>query len=412
MFGGKTVELEGYEVSGSVAEGVQTYTFLKQSAAAFNKFALTYDADCYLRGTIAYTYKNSPYLEEFYLEPGENKVYASFIDGYLKYGCGKNISRITIEAVDEVEGSFTLHSIVTSVEKVYSDFVYIQNDRYKLGASLNWGGALAYLEDFNDSDSELSNLINCHDTGRLVQQSYYGTSDPPYEPGTSFNVTWSYNPVQGGNQYIQSSKIIDIQKTDDSLYIKSRARDWAKAEFTYCYMENTFTLFDDYVKVDNRFVDYSPYIHPVKHQECPAYYTVSALNRYVYYDGTQDWTNDTLTYRDDLAFWGDPAQPQINKTFSSADAESWSAFVNSDDWGFGVFAPTAYGVKAGRYEYNGTKDATANPTNYIAPLGLFAMPHCEPFSYSFFLATGTTEEMRELFGSLKDSTSNQLSVSW
>ena len=177
-------------------------------------------------------------------------------------------------------------------------------------------------------------------------------------------------------------------------------------------MENTFTLFDDYVKVDNRFVDYSPYIHPVKHQECPAYYTVSALNRYVYYDGTQDWTNDTLTYRDDLAFWGDPAQPQINKTFSSADAESWSAFVNSDDWGFGVFAPTAYGVKAGRYEYNGTKDATANPTNYIAPLGLFAMPHCEPFSYSFFLATGTTEEMRELFGSLKDSTSNQLSVSW
>lgn len=408
IFGGSTQELNNYEITGSIAEGVQTYTFTQPSKTAFNRFTLSYDSNAYLRGSLSYTYKNKTYTEDFYMEPGQDQTYASFIDAYLDYGCGKKITKLTIESVNGESPVFTLNNLITTVADVYSDFVYIQNNSYKIAASLLWGGALAYLEDFNDNDNELVNLINCHDTGRLVQQSYYGTSHPPYEPGTAFDQIWPYNPVQGGNKFNQNSKIIDIIKTDTSLYIKSRAREWAKPDFTYCYMENTYTLHNTHIQIDNRFVDYSPYTHPVTTQECPAFYTVSALDRYVYYDGSTPWTGDTLTYRDDLGFWGDPAEPQVNKVFTSSGDESWSAFVNSQDWGFGVFSPTVNGVKSGRYEYNGTKDATAGATNYIAPLGRFAILYCEPVSYSYYLATGTTEEMRDLFHSLKDTTQNQL----
>ncbi|MDR1630678.1 MAG: hypothetical protein LBS36_10780 [Oscillospiraceae bacterium] len=408
MFGGKTVELRDFTVSGGIAQGMQTYDFSNPDKTRFNKFELTYDADAYVRGEIFYTYKSKGYSEEFYLEPGTDAVYASFIDGYLSYGCGQKISKITFASV-QGGGSFTLKAVKTSVAEVYDEVVYIENSRYKLGASLLWGGAISYLEDFSDNDSSLTNLINCHDTGRLVQQSYYGTNSAPYVPGMAFDVTWSYNPVQGGNKYNQSSKIIDIQRSEGRLYIKGRARDWAKPEFTYCYMENTYTLYGDRVQVDNRFVDYSPYTHPLSEQECPAFYTVSALGTFIYYDGENQWADDTLTIRNDLGFWGDPNEPQVNKSYASPADESWSAWVNSaSDWGIGVYTPGVKGMKAGRYEYDGTKDAAGNATNYVAPLGRFQLVQCSPSAYSYLITSGTTDEMRAVFKSLKDAIQNDL----
>lgn len=407
VFGGKTVELHDFIVTGSITEGMETYTAADPNRTPFNRFELTYDSDAYIRGEIFYTYKSKGYSEEFYLEPGTNAVYTSFIDAYLSYGCGKNVSKISFAAV-EGGSNFNLKSIKTSVAQVYDEVVYIQNSRYKLGASLLWGGAISYLEDFADNDDSLTNLVNCHDTGRLVQQSYYGTSSAPYETGTAFDVTWPYNPVQGGNKYNQSSKIIDIQRSEGRLYIKGRARDWAKPEFTYCYMENTYTLHDGHIQVDNRFVDYAPYTHPLSEQECPAFYTVSALETFTYYDGADSWTNDALTKRSDLGFWGDPNEPQIYKMFASPTDESWSAWVNANNWGLGLYTPGARGIKAGRYQYNGSKDAAADATNYVAALGRFQIVRCSPFSYSYIIASGTTEEMRATFESSQDTIQNNL----
>lgn len=54
---------------------------------------------------------------------------------------------------------------------------------------------------------------------------------------------------------------------------------------TPSYMENTYTLMDDCLLVDNRFIDFSGYIHTEGWQELPAFYTVSALNIFYYYNG-------------------------------------------------------------------------------------------------------------------------------
>jgi hypothetical protein len=109
------------------------------------------------------------------------------------------------------------------------------------------------------------NLINRNDTGRVVQQSYYGTigENDSYECGEYMGSKWSYNPVQGGNKYNESSKLVDCRINDNSIYIKCRPLDWAKEAkyITPAYMEAEYTLINGCVKAKCRFTDFSGYRH-------------------------------------------------------------------------------------------------------------------------------------------------------
>ena len=61
---------------------------------------------------------------------------------------------------------------------------------------LTWGGGVSYLEDLADGDESITNLLNDHDTGRLIQQSYYGTFDcDAYQSAMYGEHKWNYNPV-------------------------------------------------------------------------------------------------------------------------------------------------------------------------------------------------------------------------
>ena len=47
---------------------------------------------------------------------------------------------------------------------------FLENDHLRIGINLDSGGAIFY---FSRRDPE-RNLLNYHDTGRFIQQSYYG----------------------------------------------------------------------------------------------------------------------------------------------------------------------------------------------------------------------------------------------
>jgi hypothetical protein len=169
-----------------------------------------------------------------------------------------------------------------------------------------WDGGICYLLEINCTDG-LKNLINQADTGRLVQQSYYGanSSSDNYQMGYFNNSSWPYNPVQGGDKANNPSRIIDVVVGTYSVYIKAQPMDWGHdGKITPSYMENVYILDDEFVRVDNRFVDFSSMNHRYVHQELPAFYTVSYLDNFTYYAGTKPWTNDKLTSRNDLKFWG------------------------------------------------------------------------------------------------------------
>jgi hypothetical protein len=211
---------------------------------------------------------------------------------------------------------------------------------------------------------------------------------------------WCYNPVQGGDQYGNRSKLVDFKIAEDgkSIWVKCQPLDWAqKNSRTPTYMENTYSIADGYIKVDNRFIDYSGYTHRNAHQELPAFYTISYLSDFVFYDGNKPWQDDTLTVKKDLPFWAGNS----NAYFTMKTKETWCAWVAPGGYGVGVYTPIAEILLAGRHQYNGSKDAHNNATNYVAPLITYKLKAFEAFEYSYYITTGSVDEIRDTFKSVK-----------
>ena len=160
-------------------------------------------------------------------------------------------------------------------------------------------------------------------------------------------------------------------------------------------MENVYTLLHDSVYVQNSFTDYSGYTHKATHQELPAFYTISNLGNFVYYNGTNQWTGDELTKESELPFW----------TTSSAyhymnSKENWCAWVNDNDYGVGVFTPIANILLAGRHMYNGSTSPSDTATNYVAPLITYKMESYSTFSYNYWITAGSVSEIRDTFSNI------------
>lgn len=391
-----------YQFSGTLKF---TISSKNQVRTAFNRYSINYSSESYIKGTISYRSGWGTRSEVFYLEPGTNVTFSSFIDGYLDSTEVSRVSELTFTPLHSTSGVTTLS--ISSLTTTYyslpsSQTVYLENDQYKIGIALFWGGGINYIEDKYDNDSEIGNLLNHCDTGRLVQQSYYGTSSAPYVCATYGGTTWSYNPVQGGDQYNNKSKLIDFEITDTYIAIKSRPLDWAQNNLpTLSYMENRYILEDGFIRVDNRFIDFSGYNHPAAHQELPAFYTISHLDKFTFYGGTKPWRNDYVTEKKDLPFWG--GNPDCYFTVQSGNTETWCAWTNADtDYGIGLYTPGVEILLAGRFSYNGSKDPANGATNYVAPLRTFRMPNFEPFAYSYLITSGTTSQIRATFASQKD----------
>ena len=151
---------------------------------SFNRYVLTYTADIPLRCTLTYTEAGSARTEEFFLEAGENMTFASYVDGYLRHVTAEAALSMTVRAISHESGEFTLRGFAVETHPVLAEKTfYFENDRYKVGVERCWGGGLSYLADKKCPVEGLVNILNNFDTGRLIQQSYYGTGEPPYVRG-------------------------------------------------------------------------------------------------------------------------------------------------------------------------------------------------------------------------------------
>lgn len=390
----------------------------------FNYFGISYTSDAYLKGEICYKSGVVKRTDVFYLEPSsESTEFYSLIDRFLNGRKADALLYISFEPLDKSDASMTVNGIGLFNRSVPDTEIYIENDGLKVGVDLLWGGAVSYVED-TDSDVELVdvngaiivdshagekynsevlsrnvNLINRNDTGRLIQQSYYGTgTSEKYTAGTYMEQEWRYNPVQGGNQYNENSKIVDIDVTDEMIYIKCQPLDWSKSAqyITPSYMEARYAVSDRMLKVTCRFVDFSGYDEINVTQELPAFYCIEPFNSFVYCD------NGELKYEKDLIFWPDAGYPNF------ASSENWAAFTGqeSDSFGIGLYVPesgaTSFlsGVYA-RGETSGANPAQESPTSYMAVVKDFLFKSFNEYQYEYYITTGTVTEIRNSFNSIK-----------
>lgn len=375
----------------------------------FNRLTLKYCAEKAIRLTFTYYLNSTVKQEPFFAEASSDGSFSCLIGTYLDGDLAKGPVTVSAETCTGETAEFMIYGLsAESVKYSAKTARYIENAKFKLGVKLNWGGAVNYLEDKTANISGLKNLINQHDTGRLLQQSYYGVrQNDEFTPGTSFGQTWRYNPVQGGDQFQHESRLIDLTETDNSIYVKSQPLDWAKNNYLMpCYMENTYAVYGDYIRVDNRFVDFSGYDHPVAGQELPAMYVVNYLNRFYRYDGDDPWTDEELFFNDDLKFWG-PYPDECDYPFDDGNTETWGAFINPDDnFGIGLYVPNVDRFTAGRNDFNNSKSDVNDFTNYMCATNKIKIIPFTPFEYSYLITTGSADEIRAVFKREKDFTDN------
>ena len=404
--------------------------------------------------------------EKIFIEQG-SQSFTTFLDAFRVGAQGvfkKKLTKITLENVGESEGLVSLLSVGVSDRKMdRTETLYIDDGAVKIGTSLAYGGSLRYLEKLDasvveyidengdvrieqgidkemvDVVSDQVNLINIYDLGREIQQSYYSmvTEENGYAPEDEvlYPGELLYNPVQAGSAGDKESQIIDYKVTEDEIYIKVKPMDWFfKNTQADAYMENRYYFeAKGVVRVLNRFVNFSQFTGmkelTITGQETPATYIVHPLN--YFYCETMLGTIKDSNLSPQMT-----AQNTKTNLFDGVEEDyfyfldnrmvvnEWFAFVNDKNFGVGMYMPNAkfYSASRGCKSISYGIDWNSNPSkwwpgfsgnyvssayvsnyNYCCPVSHARMLDFVPFEYEYALYVGMVEDMRDVFGALKES---------
>jgi hypothetical protein len=273
---------------------------------------------------------------------------------------------------------------------VSSDEPMIDNGILTLKLDLTRGGAISYLS----LSGSIRSIVNIADEGRYIQQSYYAGKrlDRKADGQSPHWSPWSWNPIQVGDAYRNRAKILDFQKSGNSLYVKCIPMLWdmnnrpAEAE-----MEQWTTLEGSVLKVRNRLTCHRTdmiYGDSIRNdQELPAVYPISALQYLYAYTGNAPFTkavSDSITVINlSSGFWG------RYKNVS----EHWMAFVDGNQWGMGIYNPKCDYFLAGMAGVPG-KEAADGSTSYIAPVKKEILYKNCVYEYEYYVIIGTLQEIR------------------
>jgi hypothetical protein len=274
---------------------------------------------------------------------------------------------------------------------------YIENDRLKVGFDLSIGGAVVYLE---DKKYETGNMINSFDWGRQIQLSYYSGPNPFVGPnGEQPAPEWAglgWNPIQSGDCGGNKSKVLEFKKIDDSTaFVRTRPQLWphkgVPAECVFeCLYRLTANGFELNATIINNRSDKTQFTG--RSQETPALYTNAPWYKLVTYLGDKPFENEptsVLVDQRDGKGW-----PWVHYY----SPERWSALLDENDRGIGVYQPGATRTSGGFAGGDGNKGASLgakdSPTGYIAPIEQTILDWNARYSYRATFIVGSLDEIR------------------
>lgn len=169
-------------------------------------------------------------------------------------------------------------------------------------------------------------------------------------------------------------------------------------------MENIYQLAEDYIRVSNRFIDFSGYEHRMSQQELPSFYVISYLDYFTFYNGSAPWTEDALTGKGRLDFWENQGYFG-NRYFNvqEGNTETWCAWTAGElGFGIGLYTPGVEFLFAEHCGFNASKDPADDACNYAAPICTLCLESYKPLEYGYLITTGDLPSIRETFTKYKD----------
>jgi hypothetical protein len=255
---------------------------------------------------------------------------------------------------------------------------YLRNDSVELGILMDYGAGIGSFGKIKPS----RNLLNHADPGRLVQQSFYGDTD-----GSDWNgKPWRWNPVQGGCWQTTKGIIKEFRNDGKNFYARTKPINWAGCEEIDATMEEWIQLAGNIAHIKFRFTNGARDNTTARHQEMPAVFVDYGLSNLVYYQGTDPWTDALVTHTV-------PGWPNI---YTKA-AENWAAYVDSSDWGIGVFTPGTSNLTCYRYTGDEKTGPSASACSYFAPIRTLTIAKDLSLEYDVYLFVGNIKAMREEF---------------
>lgn len=256
---------------------------------------------------------------------------------------------------------------------------YLDNGVVRIGVNVDHGAAIGHFSLAG------INVLDSNDTGRYLQQSYYGD-----HIGGSWNGDpWPFNPVQGGSSDEVPSDVTEFCNDGVTLYAKTIPEDWGNTGVTPCVMEEWIALLGSIAMVRFRFTYDGTWDNAPAHQEVPALFVRRDLDLLTYYEGGAPWTGAPLT-----RITPNRLETQGNQyvTFD----EPWLAYLNADDLGVGLYKRGE--DEATCYLYGDLNQNTA--TSYYAFLDTFALTQGLVHEYTLYAKLGDVADLRAAFQQL------------
>lgn len=270
------------------------------------------------------------------------------------------------------------------------NLIFIENEYIKIGANISLGGALTYLAEKGNK-----NLINSHDWGRQVQMSFYAPPVPYQPEGSHMAECWHFigwNPIQSGDYYRHRSRVLEYKCENNEIYVKCIPMHWPLDNHPgECTFEVWYRLNGYCVNVTSRINNARPDVtqYPARHQELPAVYTNGEWYKGVSYVGKKPFTGDALTElvtKENGLGW-----PWLN----FAPTENWSALVDDNNYGLGIYIGFTNISKIGFFGEKGWGGPRDDQTGYIAPLAAEILDHNITYTYDYSLIVGNLDFIRQ-----------------
>jgi arylsulfatase A-like enzyme len=313
--------------------------------------------------------------------------------------------------------NFVIISFCFTSIQAYTEKAYLDNGQVRLGVDLQRGGTICFLS--TGPDTEADNMVNIHDLGRYIQQSYYA-GDPvdrkkdgqheAYSP-------WTWNPIQAGGigsvakppHPNAKAEIIEHKQDKDFMYIKCIPRLWdMPGEAAECVFEQWMWLEGPVVRVRNKLTvnrtDNTWTEGVVRDQEIPAVYPIARLRNCYTYTGDDPWSGDSVVKMPD-----NPKGYRLELPPTDPNGFPWNRFKPTEPWaasvdpmtglGFGVYSPQADATWLSGFvnhlkRDNGRDGSMANSTAYISPLTRVALNKDSVFQYQYYLIPGSVQDVR------------------